>query len=736
MALAGGASIAIPQTRGYHYQEGMIFSPDGHCRAFDKHASGTVPGNGVGIVVLKRLSDALSDRDHIYAVIRGYGINNDGMDKMNYSAPSVVGQMNVIITALETAGIDPATISYIEAHGTGTLIGDPIETRALTDAFRLYTKKTQYCALGSVKNNIGHLFEAAGIAGLIKTVLALEKRTIPSCIHVQEVNPNIDLKNSPFFITEKTHPWDTQSLPRRAGVSSFGIGGTNAHVVLEETPQNPSSSVHNSTYLLPFSAKSAEALEKMIFHFQQWIESNPTKSLADAAYTLQIGRQEFAYRYACIGNSWEEVLSNLKQYNSSKITKVSHFQSSIVETATSVSLEELRQIWLAGGRISWQNLYQQENPQRISLPTYPFEKKHYWIDAPFPAALEGQKKSAPKTREEIEDYLLAIWKELLSVQINSLKDNFFQIGGDSMLVVQLLSQIETVFGVSLGLQTLLEAPTIAQLTAILVEKLRLLTTVEPLLIKLKSGNSSPSLFLIHPIEGHVLGYRNLVEQLHYEGPIYGIQASHTPLHTIETIAHEYVQAIRALQPEGPYNLLGASFGGILAYEMAYQLQNDYGQQIPLLCLVDAPCPSSVPFNGDSELFMVEFLLALIKGDAAPSKAAIHSLSHKERIAQLMTSLGLEALSLQKQQEIFAQIRRHWSALQTYHPKNYKGDLLFFEAQDRFSRMNETSLGLTWKSLVSNPISVYEISGSHTTLLKNTQLAKALNRYFSSLKSEL
>ena len=236
MALAGGASIPIPQRRGYLYQEGNINSPDGHCRAFDADAQGTIGGSGVGVVLLKRLADALDDGDTIHAVIKGSAVNNDGAMKVGYTAPSVEGQAKVVAEALSIAGVDPDTVTYIEAHGTGTTLGDPIEIAALQKVFAARTTKKNFCGIGSVKTNIGHLDTAAGVAGLIKTVLALRHKELPPSLHFTRPNSKIDFANSPFYVNASLRAWENGETPRRAGVSSFGIGGTNAHVVLEEAP--------------------------------------------------------------------------------------------------------------------------------------------------------------------------------------------------------------------------------------------------------------------------------------------------------------------------------------------------------------------------------------------------------------------------------------------------------------------------------------------------------------------
>ena len=234
MALAGGVAISATRKTGYMYTEGGIASPDGHCRTFDAGAKGSVGGEGVGIVVLKRLEDALNDRDTIHAVIKGSAINNDGSLKVSYTAPRIDTQAKVIRTAQVVAEVEPETITYIEAHGTGTALGDPIEIAALTQAFRSSTQKKGFCAIGSVKTNIGHLDTAAGVTGLIKTVLALKHKQIPPSLHFEQPNPEIDFANSPFYVNTTLSEWETNGTPRRAGVSSFGLGGTNAHVILEE----------------------------------------------------------------------------------------------------------------------------------------------------------------------------------------------------------------------------------------------------------------------------------------------------------------------------------------------------------------------------------------------------------------------------------------------------------------------------------------------------------------------
>ncbi len=296
MALAGGISITFPQRRDYLYQPDGMVSRDGTCRTFDAEASGTVFGSGAGIVVLKRLEDAIEAGDHIRAVVLGGAMNNDGSARAGYAAPGVDGQAEVIAMAQSTAGINPESISYVEAHGTGTPLGDPIEVAALTQAFRRSTDKTGFCAIGSAKTHVGHLDMAAGVTGLIKTVLQFEHEKIPALLNFKSPNPRIDFAQSPFFPVRDVLEWKRKEIPRRAGVSAFGVGGTNAHVIVEEAPQSESPSRSRTAQLLLLSAKTPNALEAMTRNLAEHLEQNPTVSLADVAFTLQCGRRGFAHR--------------------------------------------------------------------------------------------------------------------------------------------------------------------------------------------------------------------------------------------------------------------------------------------------------------------------------------------------------------------------------------------------------------------------------------------------------
>jgi amino acid adenylation domain-containing protein len=300
VALAGGVSITFPTNHGHRHVEGAIMSADGHCRVFDAQASGTVMGSGAGVVVLKRLSEATAAGDRIWAVIKGYATNNDGAAKIGFTAPSIDGQAECIAQAQAFAQVEANTISYIEAHGTGTPLGDPIEVAGLTKAFGSAPGIPPYCGIGSVKSNIGHLDVAAGVAGLIKTTLALAHGELPPTLHFSSPNPEIDFACGPFFVNDRLRPWPRGPNPRRAGVSSFGIGGTNAHVVLEEAPPRVPSRTSRAPQLLVLSARTPSALEAATDRLATYLHAHPDVNLADVAFTLQTGRKRFEHRRAVV----------------------------------------------------------------------------------------------------------------------------------------------------------------------------------------------------------------------------------------------------------------------------------------------------------------------------------------------------------------------------------------------------------------------------------------------------
>ena len=316
LALAGGSTVQVPHRTGYAYVSDSILSPDGHCRTFDAQAAGTLPSSGVGVVVLKRLADALADGDHVVAVIRGSAINNDGAGKVGFTAPSVDGQARVVSDALARAGVPARTVGYVECHGTATQLGDPIEVAALEKVHRAESADRGYCAISSFKTQVGHMDAAAGVGGLIRAALSVERATIPPNLHFERPNPELRLDQSPFYVPAAARPWPSGGSPRRAGVSSFGIGGTNAHLVLEEAPPAAPTTAARPRQLLLLSARSEASLGQLAEKLAAQLESQPAlqgaERLADVASTLHRGRRHFPHRLALVAESGPEAVALLR----------------------------------------------------------------------------------------------------------------------------------------------------------------------------------------------------------------------------------------------------------------------------------------------------------------------------------------------------------------------------------------------------------------------------------------
>jgi polyketide synthase PksJ len=681
MALAGGVSITVPQETGYLYQEGMIFSSDGHCRPFDAKASGTVPGNGVGIVALKRLEDAITDKDHIYAVIRGYGVNNDGSAKVGYAAPSVQGQAEAIKAALAMSGTDPEEVSFVEAHGTGTLLGDPIEIEALKLAFG--TEKKGYCSLGSLKSNMGHLIEAAGVAGLMKTALSLYHEKVPPTLHYETTNPHIDFENSPFCVNTSLKTLTSSDQLKRACVSSFGVGGTNAHVVLEQAPKRAAAEPLAEEHVLVLSAKTPTALKAMASNLAKHLESDPEISLADVAYTLRVGRRLFEHKALFSCKSLAEAIAML-----------SNFTPNVTEMPS-----------------------QKIEGRRIPLPTYPFEKKRYWIDPPAPAEIKVKKE---ETQSSTTEFLLRLWKELFGLETIGMHDDFFSLGGDSLLSIQIIAKIQATYRVSLGMQALLVYPTIAKLAQAIDGKKTSLSS----LVQLKAGEGEEPLFFLHPIEGNIFCYKPLADALQCKAPMYAVKAIHGREKSIEELASHYIEDIRKAQSKGPYHLIGFSFGGLLAYEIAKQLTNR-GERVELLCMLDIVRPGHPSLPLDEEQATLKHLFELIEGEPV-SEDALHG-------KRLMEKMQLGMLSAVQQQEIFETIKGHLRALASYRPSSYDGKVLFVKAKEKFFRSKELCLASTWGEHILGGIDLHEAPGSHLSMMAAPNVEHVASLLDSHLK---
>ncbi len=409
MVLAGGAAIIIPENVGYFYERDSILSRDGYCRAFDDDSDGTIWGSGSGVVLLKRLSDAVADGDHIRAVIKGSALNNDGSNKAGYTAPSIEGQSEVIVQAYASSGVSPETIDYIEAHGTGTKIGDPIEVAALTKAFREFTTKDRFCGLGSVKTNFGHLGAAAGIASFIKTVLALEKKQVPASLHFKKGNKNINFENSPFYVNTELCDMQSKSSPLRMGVSSLGVGGTNAHIILEEYCDDSVGEKTEKESVIILSAKNDKQLNEVKNNLLKYMEEHRNSSVQDIAYTLQVGRRDFKNKLAFYTNSIENAIDILKGKNPEKMIDNHNYQEKIVNNGNEPN-NKLRD-WFKEGIADWKNINKDEKRKRVSLPTYPLEKDYYWIESKNKDKIQEDNSIAHKINNMDEWFYYNKWNQ-------------------------------------------------------------------------------------------------------------------------------------------------------------------------------------------------------------------------------------------------------------------------------------------------------------------------------------
>ncbi len=1031
MALAGGGRIGVPLKAGYQYEEGGIHSPDGQCRAFDAKARGTVSGSGVALVVLKRLPEAIRDGDRVYAVIKGSAVNNDGAQKVGFTAPSIQGQARVISEALAVADVTPESIGYVEAHGTGTSLGDPIEIAALTEAYRRWTDKKAYCPIGSLKTNIGHLDAGAGVAGVIKAVLALDHGQIPPSLNFERPNPEIDFVNSPFYVNSQLSPWPAGATPRRAAVSSFGLGGTNAHIILEEAPRAKPTGSSRAHQLLLLSARSdaalAQATENLVGHLRQ----HPDVNLADVAFTLQTGRRAFERRRMLVCQSVEDALSALdpldpKQvitstqaprerevvfmfsgqgsqyvnmcqglYDSEPVFRqqvdhcteilkpllscdlrgilypkdanleeaaqilqqtaftqpalfvieyalarlwlswgirpqamighsigeyvaacladvfsledalslvvargrlmqelpagamlavplspvelqpfldgqldlavvnapslcvvsgerqavgvlerelaetgiscrplhTSHaFHSRMMEpivdafmarvdqirprppsipfvsnvTGTWISSEEatspsywaahlrqtvrfsdglqellkepgriflevgpgrtlealskqhpnrtedhimlsstrhpneqtsdqahilstLGQLWMAGVSIDWSGFYAGERRGRLSLPTYPFERRRYWIN---PAQLQytaaskapgsseepeansqadrltaaetvgSRRAGAPRTK--VEHSLVDIWRGLLGVDNLTVHDNFFDLGGSSLLATRLFTQIADVFGKKLPLATIFEAPTIEQLANLLDQDKspRRHTSV----VKMRDSRSRFPLYYVPGNMGNVFNdLRYVVRYFDSDQPFYGLQDGIGHPSQIEALATHYIQDIQAMQPNGPYLLAGSCLGAAVAFEMAQQLRRQ-GQLVAMLALVE-PAPLCLPGSNSYSNLAKDLAIRFRRRFRRNSGTA----DRHDREGQPNSPHGLDELvSLTRfKLKVLANI---WD-LRRYHPQPYPGGFHLFLTKESLQ-----SSRLGWRKMAIGAVEVHEIPGTHRNIV--------------------
>ena len=523
-ALVGAATLFAANTLGYVYQPGLNFSADGHCKAFDDNADGMVGGEGVAAVLLRRAEDALRDGDNIYAIIRSVAVNNDGADKVGFYAPGVNGQRNAIQQAIHKARINPQHIRFVEAHGTGTRLGDPIEIAALTAAWRPYTAATQYCAIGSVKTNIGHLDTAAGLTGLIKAALALKHNVLPPSINVQTENRDIDFSRSPFYVaTRKEQLEATAGQPLLAAISAFGIGGSNAHAILQqaESAPQPLSRDVAGEHVFVLSAQNDERLKQAAEQLADFLTSQPPAALADMAWTLQCGRKAMACRLAIVASDINGLKNALADYLADRSTGQSFLsgrasipgdgvlglfmsdediQRRLLQWKQAGHTRKLAQAWVEGVAVDWSRLSAGERHQRVSLPGYAFAKQRCWIEmeaapptalpagntlTPTPVAAASAPLSAPAASAQaaaqtpplalaphaVQEIIRSQLCSLLKLDPAQYDDDisFSDYGLNSLSAVKLIAQINAAMDLDIDVTRIFDYPTVTRLAQYIVQ---------------------------------------------------------------------------------------------------------------------------------------------------------------------------------------------------------------------------------------------------------------------------
>ncbi|MNM16554.1 Polyketide synthase PksM [compost metagenome] len=496
MALVGGVKSVLMPLKGK--EKIGIESSDSRAKSFDDSSDGTGLGEGSAAILLKPLDRALKDGDNIHAVIKGSAVNQDGAS-IGITAPNVLAQEQVIKRAWKNANIDPATVTYIEAHGTGTRLGDPIEVEGITRAFRSFTEQKQFCAIGSLKSNIGHLDHAAGLAGLIKAVLCLQHKQLVPSLHFERPNRNISFEESPVYVVDHLSPWETpDAAPRRCGVSSFGMSGTNCHVVLEESPMHQAFAEPadpDLCHILTLSAMTDTALLALSKAYAALVENNPSLSLRDICATANTGRLSFKHRAAFLFTNKEELLQQLEEFASSDSANSGQTETGESRSLAREALDALKaftaanrqdrsdlqiaaEAFLRGAEVDWGPLYQAGSWAKAQLPTYPFEKKRCWLApqydlsvisnpikpavaerAGFQVVLAGR---ADQKYTELEHKVANVWGECLGYSQMNVTDNYFDLGGDSIYAMRILNRVHEVFSTRLDLTSLLAHPTIEQ----------------------------------------------------------------------------------------------------------------------------------------------------------------------------------------------------------------------------------------------------------------------------------
>lgn len=574
MALVGGSNVWLPNPSGYLFSNGSTFSSNGKVSPFDEKANGMVIGSGCSVIVIKKLKDALADNNHIYGTINGIGVNNDGNNKIGYTAPSIKGQVEALRSAIDNAGIKPRMVDYIEAHGTGTHIGDPIEFKALSKVYgKEYSNKK--IKIGSIKSNIGHLDAASGITGIIKGLLILKNGTIPKQINYNNSNRNISLKKHGFEISKKNIAIENPLKHHYVAVTSLGIGGTNSHVILSNFSKKYIYKQTKSPLLFAFSSKKTIYLDQMLKSTVNYLKGNSNVSLNDLSYTLYSRLGDFKYRICFVANNLNELIKDINDY----------LRNKNVNTFDDNALND----WLINnncGKESLSSFIKKGN--LISLPTIHFIGKKIWINAKQNNA--KQNNSINDSYKSYLDDVVKIWKNNIGGNINY-DDNFESLNGESLTAISIVGDINKIFDLNLDPNLLQNYDTPRKISNLLKNKIK--NNGSNNIVTLNKGNKHKTLFLIHPAGGSVFCYKKLISGINSNISIYGISFPENvnPDKTINSLASIYAKEIKNICNDSEVIIGGYSFGGNEALAVIKELekQNIF---VKKAILIDSIVPES------------------------------------------------------------------------------------------------------------------------------------------------
>ncbi|WP_051163404.1 polyketide synthase [Nocardia brevicatena] len=721
-AIAGAVALRLPQPAGYMYANGGVWSKDGHCRPFDADASGWVAGNGGGAVILKRLADAVADRDRIYAVIRGVGVNNDGSDKTSFIAPSTSAQMAVIADAVADADIPTSYIGYIEAHGSGTPLGDALEVAALAKAYSAAGGVAPGCGLGSIKANLGHMAAAAGIAGLIKTALVLRHQTIPPQINYACVNPLLQLDRSGLTIYQDRHSVETPL--RAAAVTSLGMGGTNAHMIL--TTPAPSHSARQAPtrheYLLPLSARNHTALRESAENLHRYLLTNDVR-IDDLAYSMTRRWARSRNTVVFRAHTLDEARDALLRYIDGAPTP---------SAATPADVDDLPDSALA-------------HAVKIPLPGHPLHRERYWVSPPAAAHHDDRSEPADGARGDhgkgdLLHQVVDIFRTHLGIERLGPDDDFDALGGSSLTAVEIVDAIADRLGPTISLKRFVQLRTPRRIT----QEIRTWVSgnlVDPPVVKLREGTAGEEIFFIYPVNGTVFCYHKLIQSTTFAKPVYALAYPFddpNPPGTVAEMAQMCIAEIRTVAPHGPYRLAGYSMGGNLAIEITHQLQQ-LGETVTDIVMID-PLPVEAYPRPPVELDYIRaaaITLSYFLGlPIRPPKA--------DTIDDVVTILRQPTWSHRTEQTMrrfVSFLVRNAMALTTAdQPPPIKADLTVLAATERRNEVYDL-VGIrslppeVWEQHTTGTVTVVPLPGNHYSLYTEPENFEVLARVFDRIYSD-